>query len=57
MVHCSKKAVTVNVTNRCNLRCDYCMASSGTEQDNPIIIDLDFAKKGISDAIKGVPPV
>ncbi|GHU45780.1 hypothetical protein FACS1894190_17910 [Spirochaetia bacterium] len=31
------------------------MASSGSEQDNPITIELAFAKKGIFDAIKGVP--
>ena len=32
MKHCDKKAVTVNVTNKCNLRCTYCMASSPSEQ-------------------------
>lgn len=55
MRHCDKKAVTVNVTNRCNLRCVYCMASSAKEQNNPKDIDIDFALKGISDAIKGYP--
>ena len=55
MKHCDKLAVTINPTNRCNLRCDYCMASSAEEQDNPIIINLDFARNGIKDAIMGYP--
>lgn len=55
MKHCDKLAVTVNPTNLCNLRCTYCMASSTEEQQNPIFIDLAFAKKGIKDAISGFP--
>jgi len=55
MRHCDKLAVTVNPTNRCNLRCGYCMASSAEEQNNPIIINLDFARKGIEDAVMGYP--
>lgn len=55
MKHCDKLAVTVNPTNRCNLRCGYCMASSSDEQDNPMVIDIEFAKKGIEDAIRGYP--
>lgn len=55
MKHCDKLAVTVNPTNKCNLRCKYCMASSAEEQSNPIAISLDFAKKGIYDAINGYP--
>lgn len=55
MKHCDKKAVTVNVTNKCNLRCVYCMASSGAEQQNPMIIDRDFALAGIKDSIEGRP--
>jgi uncharacterized protein len=31
------------------------MASSGSEQNNPITIEIAFAKKGIFDAIKGIP--
>jgi uncharacterized protein len=31
------------------------MASSPDEQDNPITIDIAFAKKGIADAIAGIP--
>ena len=53
--HAAKRAVTVNTTNRCNLRCSYCMASSQIEQGNPIRIPLDFAKRGIEDAIFGKP--
>lgn len=55
MKHCDKKAVTINPTNKCNLRCIYCMASSGEEQNNPIKISIDFAKRGIEDALKGYP--
>ena len=55
MKHCDKKAVTVNVTNQCNLRCGYCMASSADEQANPYTIPLDFAKCGIHDSIHGYP--
>lgn len=55
MRHCDKRAVTVNPTNKCNLRCEYCMASSAEEQNNTIKIPLDFAFAGISDAIKGHP--
>ena len=49
------KAVTINPTNKCNLRCGYCMASSHAEQQNPITIPLEFALKGISDAFLGIP--
>lgn len=55
MKHCDKAAVTVNPTNRCNLRCRYCMASSAREQSNPITIPIRFARKGIEDALKGYP--
>lgn len=55
MKHCDKKAVTVNITNKCNLRCVYCMASSSLEQQNPIVINRDFALAGIKDAIEGKP--
>lgn len=55
MRHCDKKAVTVNPTNKCNLRCEYCMASSADEQDNTIQIPLDFAFAGIRDALEGKP--
>jgi uncharacterized protein len=55
MKHCDKKAVTVNVTNKCNLRCEYCMASSAEEQECHITISEDFARKGIYDAIVGIP--
>lgn len=55
MKHCDKLAVTVNPTNKCNLRCSYCMASSAIEQARPIYIDIEFAKCGIKDAIQGYP--
>ena len=55
MRHCDKKAVTVNVTNRCNLRCIYCMASSAEEQFAPIDIPIECAKSGIRDALEGYP--
>lgn len=55
MKHCDKKAVTINPTNRCNLRCIYCMAASSQEQTKPLSIDIDFAKQGIKDAIEGYP--
>jgi MoaA/NifB/PqqE/SkfB family radical SAM enzyme len=45
----------VNVTNKCNLRCIYCMASSASEQQAPIVINRDFAFTGIKDAIEGKP--
>lgn len=55
MKHCDKKAVTVNVTSRCNLACLYCMASSADEQNRPIVIPVAFALAGIKDAIFGHP--
>lgn len=55
MKHCDKLAVTINPTNKCNLRCKYCMASSAEEQAHPIVISMDFVKKGISDALGGYP--
>ena len=55
MKHCDKKAVTINCTNKCNLCCEYCMASSSLEQANPITIVSAFAKKGIEDALTGHP--
>jgi uncharacterized protein len=55
MKHCDKKAVTVNPTNVCNLRCDYCMASSSEEQINPMVIPIDFALRGVHDALIGYP--
>ena len=55
MKHCDKLAVTVNPTNQCNLRCEYCMAASWCEQANPITISLEFAKQGIKDALMGIP--
>lgn len=55
MRHADKTAVTVNVTNQCNLRCEYCMAASGKEQVAPIEISPAFAKCGIEDALNGRP--
>lgn len=55
MRHCDKLAVTVNPTNKCNLRCVYCMASSAEEQQAPISINMDFARKGLDDAFAGHP--
>lgn len=55
MRHSDKRVVTVNPTNECNLRCVYCMASSGAEQAAPITIDMDFARRGILDALAGHP--
>lgn len=55
MKHADKKVVTVNVTNRCNLNCSYCMASAGEEQGNPFSIPLKFAFAGIEDAVHGIP--
>ncbi|MDR2720054.1 MAG: radical SAM protein [Nitrososphaerota archaeon] len=55
MKHCDKEAITVNPTNKCNLRCIYCMASSTIEQEKPISIDTEFAKCGIFDALNGHP--
>ncbi len=55
MKNCDKLAVTICPTNICNLRCEYCIASSGKEQLTPKVIDINFAKKGIEDALKGYP--
>ena len=57
MRHCDKLSVTVSPTNQCNLRCVYCMASSSVEQSSPIDIDINFAKKGIKDALAGFPKI
>lgn len=55
MKNCDKLAVTICPTNICNLRCKYCIASSSKEQINPMVIDINFAKKGIEDALQGYP--
>ena len=55
MKHCDKRAVTVNVTSRCNLRCIYCMASSPDEQACPLVVEREFALAGIRDALNGHP--
>ncbi len=55
MKNCDKLAVTVCTTNICNLRCEYCIAASGKEQTKPKVIDINFAKRGIEDAINGRP--
>lgn len=55
MKNCDKLAVTVCTTNICNLRCGYCIASSSKEQVDPKVIDINFAKKGIKDALEGYP--
>jgi radical SAM protein with 4Fe4S-binding SPASM domain len=55
MKHVDKQAVTVNLTNKCNLSCIYCMASSSQEQTRSINIDTEFVKCGVIDALKGYP--
>lgn len=55
MRHCDKLAITVNPTNQCNLACTYCMANSSEETGRPLSIPLDFAQKGIEDALSGHP--
>lgn len=55
MKHSNKKLVTINPTNKCNLRCCYCMATSGKEQNNLQFIDMDFVKAGIKEGLQGFP--
>lgn len=47
-----KRPITIFPTNACNMRCVYCLANSKDHQNNPISINIDFAKKGIFDYFK-----
>jgi len=49
MGHARKEQITIFPTNRCNMRCIYCAADSASHQDNTQKININFAKKGISD--------
>lgn len=53
MGHWRKLQATVYPTNRCNLRCTYCVAQSGIVAESQIQkIDLEFAKQGVLDFFK-----
>jgi len=49
MGHAEKEQITVFTTNGCNLRCKYCAGHSSVYQDKIQKINIEFAKRGISD--------
>ncbi len=55
MAHWRKQMITIYPTNQCNLRCTYCIASSGVEQARPQRINPKFARRGITDYFASNP--
>lgn len=47
--HCKKEMVSIFVTTKCNLNCDYCFTNKNQNEHKGQTISLDFAKKGIED--------
>jgi len=55
MGHFMKRPISVLITEECNLRCEYCLTSSGKYQKEPLTIDFDFVKVGIKDYFDANP--
>jgi len=55
MGHFMKRPISVIITEECNLRCEYCLTSSGKYQKKPLTIDFEFAKVGIKDYFDSGP--
>lgn len=47
--HCKKEMISVFVTTKCNLNCDYCFTNKNQSEHKNQTIDLEFVKKGMDD--------
>lgn len=47
--HCKKEMLSVFVTTKCNLNCDYCFTNKNTGTHKSQTIDFEFVKSGIDD--------
>lgn len=47
--HCKKEMISIFVTTKCNLNCDYCFTNKNQSEHKNQTIDLEFVKKGIDD--------
>jgi len=47
--HYKKEMLSVFVTTKCNLNCDYCFTNNSKDEHKGQTISLDFVKKGIDD--------
>ncbi len=50
--HCKKEMISIFVTTKCNLNCDYCFTNKNEDKHKNQTIDFDFVKKGIDDYFK-----
>lgn len=51
--HCKKEMISIFVTTKCNLNCDYCFTNKNQNEHKGQTISLDFVKKGIDDYFNG----
>jgi radical SAM protein with 4Fe4S-binding SPASM domain len=47
--HVKKEMLSIFVTTKCNLNCDYCFTNKNSNEHKSQTIQLDFVKKGIDD--------
>ncbi len=47
--HCKKEMISIFVTTKCNLNCDYCFTNKNQNEHKNQTISFDFVKKGIDD--------
>jgi len=47
--HYKKEMISIFVTTRCNLNCDYCFTNKNQNEHKGQTVSLDFVKKGIDD--------
>lgn len=47
--HCKKEMISIFVTTKCNLNCDYCFTNKNNDGHKGQTISFDFVKKGIDD--------
>lgn len=50
--HYKKEMISIFVTTKCNLNCDYCFTNKNQNEHKGQTISLDFVKKGIDDYFK-----
>lgn len=50
--HCKKEMISIFVTTKCNLNCDYCFTNKNQDEHKGQTISLEFVKKGIDDYFK-----
>jgi len=50
--HVKKEMISIFVTTKCNLNCDYCFTNKNTGVHKHQTIDINFVKKGIDDYFK-----